>query len=314
MSGVMSNAICVKNIPQELREHGAWVVWRVERQAGRLVKPPYDPRTGHRASCSDPDTWGSVEEALAAHRGGGYDGIGFQLTAPFVGVDLDGCRDPETGFIDDGALAIIKQLNSYTEVSPSGCGLHIFVKGTLPPVGRRTNGVEMYDGSHYLTVTGEHVAGTPLVVEGRNQALTTLHTQAFGNRRRAAEPRQVEPLGPTRPHASLSVSDEDLIAKMQASGNGDRFERLWRGEWEDVTEYPSQSEADFDLCRTFLAFWTGNDPERMDRLFRLSGLYRPKWDERHGARTYGEITIANAIRTQQFTWTSPQGSEGERHE
>jgi putative DNA primase/helicase len=63
-----------------------------------------------------------------------------------------------------------------------------------------------------------------------------------------------------------------------------------------------------------LAFWTGKDAERMDQLFRLSGLYRPKWDERHGARTYGEVTIANAIRTQQFTWTPPPGSEGERHE
>ena len=94
------------------------------------------------------------------------------------------------------------------------------------------------------------------------------------------------------------MSDEELIGRIKASSNGDRFERLWSGEWQG--DHRSQSEADFDLCRTFLAFWTGRNAERMDRLFRQSGLYRPKWHERHGARTYGEITIAKAIGTQSF--------------
>ena len=75
-------------------------------------------------------------------------------------------------------------------------------------------------------------------------------------------------------------------------------ERLWRGDWQ--ADHESQSHADYDLCRTFLAFWTGNDAERMDRLFRQSGLYRPKWDERRGNRTYGDTTIENAIRNQTF--------------
>ena len=310
MTVVSTDAICVENIPPELLDQPCWVVWRQEGPK----KVPHDPRTDRRASCSDSSTWGTLEEAIAAYQGGGYDGIGFQLAPPFVGVDLDGCRDRETGFIDDGAQAIIDRLNSYTEVSPSGRGIHIFVTGELPPGRRRTKGVEVYDRDRYVTVTGWHVMGTPLTAEPRSTELEALHVRLFGSHQSTVSLPPAKAVWPTTPHASASVPAEELIGRIKASSNGDRFERLWRGEWEDVTEYPSQSEADFDLCRTFLAFWTGKDAERMDQLFRLSGLYRPKWDERHGARTYGEVTIANAIRTQQFTWTPPPGSEGERHE
>ena len=137
MSIVVANTIRVETVPHALRERPSWVVWRLERQDERSVKPPYNPRTGQKASCSARATWGTFDEALGALEEG-FDGIGFQLTPPFVGVDLDGCRDPETGFIDGGAMAIIEQLDSYTEVSPSGRGVHILVSGELPPGRRRT--------------------------------------------------------------------------------------------------------------------------------------------------------------------------------
>ena len=91
------DAINLDGIPPDLRDRPSWVTWHFERQGGRTVKPPFNPRTGLKATCGDPATWGSFAEALAAYRGGGYGGIGFQLTAPFVGVDLDGCRDPGVG-------------------------------------------------------------------------------------------------------------------------------------------------------------------------------------------------------------------------
>ena len=307
MTVVATDAIRVENIPAELRARQAWVAYRKEGPK----KVPYNSRTGRRASCSDRATWGSYEEAIAAYQGGGYDGIGFQLTAPqFVGVDLDGCRDPETGFIDDGAQAIIEQLDSYTEVSLSGRGIHIFVTGALPPGRRRTQGAELYDRDRYLTVTGQHVAHTPLTVESRSAELAALHARLFGSLQPPVSPPAVESAGSTEPHASASLSDEDLLARMTSANNGQRFERLWRGEWHP--DYPSQSEADLALCAT-LAFWTGRDAERIDSLFRQSGLHRPKWDEVHGGATYGEVTIARAIQSAYDIWrpavTSVTGEE-----
>ena len=288
----------IENIPQVLRDRRAWVTWRAEGQGGRMVKPPYDPRTGRMASCSDPATWTSFEKALTAVEDGTYEGIGFQLGPPFVGIDLDACRDPETGVIDAVAIAIIDDLNSYTEVSPSGTGAHILAIGLLPPGRRRTKGVELYDRDRYFTITGQHVAGTPLTIEPRNPQLKALHGRLFGPA--AVESRAVRPQASQKPHASAPLTDEALLAKMRAANNGRWFERMWEGDWHG--DYPSQSEADLAMCAN-LAFWTGKDPERMDSLFRQSKLFRPKWDEHRGPRTYGETTIATARNATYGVWT-----------
>ncbi len=301
-------AIDVVDIPQDLKDRRFWVTWRAERQGDRTVKPPYNPRTGRMASCGNPATWGSFEEALAAYRSGDFEGIGFQLGPPFVGIDLDHCRDPETGVINPEARRVIGDLNSYTEVSPSGEGVHILVKGELPPGRRRTKPVELYDRDRYFTVTGRHVAGTPLTIEARRPQLTALHERLFGGQASRPVPRVFAPTpakptaSPLREHASVSMTDEELLGKMRTANNGGWFERLWEGDWHD--EYPSQSEADLAFCAN-LAFWTGKDPERMDSLFRQSGLFRSKWDTPCGSRTYGERTIAVAIRGVGATWDPP---------
>ena len=162
----------------------------------------------------------------------------------------------------------------------------------------------------YFTITGRHVAGTPLTIETRNPQLRVLHKRLFGAKepRVAVEPKAGQPQASQKPHASAALTDEELLAKMKAAGNGSRFGRLWGGDWHD--HYPSQSEADLALCAN-LAFWTGKDPERMDSLFRQSGLFRPKWDERRGSRTYGETTIATAVRRVPRTWDPPLARTGE---
>lgn len=290
--------ISIENIPQELRDRRSWVTWRSEDQGGRTVKPPFNPRTSRKAKSNDPTTWGSFDEATTAYEGGGYDGIGFQLTPPFVGVDLDKCRDPATGVIDDWAQAIIEQLNSYTEVSPSGTGIHILVRGDLPPGGRRTKGVELYDRDRYFTVTGKHVEGTRLTVEPRKDELHALHGRLFVGKQLSKSPVLVEATISRRLHASTSMSDKQLLARIGDS-NDDLFERLWNGKWS--SEYPSQSEADLALCAK-LAFWTGKDADRMDRLFRQSGLYRPKWER----QDYRERTLGTAVRKTYAVWSPPQ--------
>lgn len=123
----------------------------------------------------------------------------------------------------------------------------------------------------------------------------------------AAPPKPTKPATKSEPHllqltdkrAPKGLTKEALLRIARRGKDGDRFARLWNG---DTSDYPSQSEADLALCNK-LCFYTGNyttgaDPVRMDELFRKSGLYRSeKWDEIHGAQTYGELTIGKAIDT-----------------
>jgi primase-polymerase (primpol)-like protein len=161
-----------KYIPLELRDRPQWVCWAWNRRIdektdkGRWTKVPINPLTGKQASVTDPTTWGSFKDAYKRHRAGKTDGVGFVFTEadPFCGVDLDGCRDPETGQIDSWAQELIDDLDSYTEVSPTGTGLKIFVKATKPGAKCKaafgTGEVEIHDHARYFTVTGHSFDAT----------------------------------------------------------------------------------------------------------------------------------------------------------
>src|SRR5690606_11232140 len=125
-----SVSLSASALPQELVSFPQWVGWRLEDRDGRKTKVPINPHTGGRASVNNPTTWGTLEKALQACARLGLDGIGFVFVEhdPFVGIDLDGFRNPQTGELDDTARMIIKFVNSYTEVSPSGTGIHIITK------------------------------------------------------------------------------------------------------------------------------------------------------------------------------------------
>lgn len=106
-------------------------------------------------------TWSVFDKVLEAYRGdAGYDGIGFVLCSgdPLTGIDLDGCRDPEMGEVAQWAAEIVCCFDSYTELSPSGKGVHILVKGKAPASLKRP-GLEMYSTERYLTMTGHVVSG-----------------------------------------------------------------------------------------------------------------------------------------------------------
>jgi hypothetical protein len=275
------------SIPVELKNLNRWVNWRIFQKDGKPTKVPINPKTGEAASCSDPNTWGTYGQAVKRFKKGGVNGIGFQLGAGNVGIDLDKCRNAESGVIDSWALEILRKLNSYSEVSPSGEGVHTIAWGTLPPKGRRRGAIELYSDGRFFTVTGDHLDGTPQTIKERSRALKTLHRQVFG------KPSAKEKSGAQRGSCAHPESDAELIERAHRAANGAKFDQLWSGNW---TGYDSQSEADLALC-VILAFWTGRDTVRIDALFRRSGLFRNKWDERHGAdgRTYGQITIDKAI-------------------
>lgn len=271
-------------IPRELKAEPQWVCWRTTDRDGEATKVPIEPTTGDYASVTAADTWtdfGTAHEYYAQTDFVAGLGFVFDADGPYAGVDLDDCRDPATGAIDDWAADIVHQLDSYTEYSPSGTGLHVIVEGTVPPGGNRRANVEMYDHYRYFTVTGNRVPDAPSTVEQRADELRAIHHDYIAPTESKAE---VEP--PTQP---LSVSDDELLAKAMAAANGDKFEALWNGQ---TAGYESPSEADQALC-TLLAFWTGGDPQRIERLFGQSGLVRDKWRERPD---YRERTIRNAIR------------------
>ncbi len=124
------------NIPQDLKQVAQWIGWKwvpKDKKDG-YTKPPFDLSGRHKVSKTDPQNHHEFEQALAAYDAGRLDGIGFCFMDddPFAGIDLDDCRDPETGEIMEDAMAIINIADSYTEVSPSGRGVKIFLKGHHP--------------------------------------------------------------------------------------------------------------------------------------------------------------------------------------
>jgi putative DNA primase/helicase len=148
-----------ENIPGELKHRRQFVNWKAsEKPAGRLDKIPHTPSSGRRASTTDLMTWGTFEEALEGLRR--FHGVGFVFCSadPYVGVDLDGCVNPETDEVAPWAIQIIKALDSYTELSPSGTGVHIIAKGRIPRSGRR-GPVEMYSQDRFFAITGRVLGG-----------------------------------------------------------------------------------------------------------------------------------------------------------
>src|SRR5215471_8012099 len=196
------------NIPEELRALPNWVVWRLEKRANksgivRQTKVPYNARTNKLAKSNNPSTWSVFTAALDSLKHG-YHGLGFCLSPPYVGIDLDNCRQEESQ--EPWAAEIIHELDSYSELSPSSRGIHVFVKGELPDgprqkdFGGEHHGVGLYDAARgrYLTMTGVRIGGNGTIAE-RTPELKRIHARLF-------PPKQKSQHGP-------SGADDDLIQR-----------------------------------------------------------------------------------------------------
>ena len=158
--GGPTKEVISEGIPDELKARPQWVCWRFALDSKkRWTKHPYNPRTGKMASHSELMTWSGFETVHEAYETGRYDGVGFIFCSgdPYTGVDLDGCRDPETGEVEVWAVEIVHYLDSYTELSPSGKGLHVIVKGKAPKA-LKLPYIEMYSIERFFTMSG-HAAG-----------------------------------------------------------------------------------------------------------------------------------------------------------
>jgi putative DNA primase/helicase len=143
-----------ESISEELRVRPQWVVWKAV--GDKPDKVPYSARTGRKASSTDLLTWSTFQEALEAYENGDHAGLGFVFSSadPYTGIDLDDCVDAD-GEIELWALEIVRYFDSYTELSASGSGLHIIVRGDVP--NRRKGEVEVYSSKRFFTVTGHVV-------------------------------------------------------------------------------------------------------------------------------------------------------------
>jgi phage/plasmid primase, P4 family, C-terminal domain len=290
------------NIPHELKKLDRWVNWRFEVRNGKLTKVPINPVTGGRAMSNNPATWGTFEDAvLHAYDidsiGNENRGIGFMFSGDgFLGVDVDHCRNPETGELTDEARDIINIVDSYTEFSQSGDGIHIICYGKLPEGGRRRKGnVETYEVGRYFIMTGNALDDGHRDIEERTQELTVLHDKYLSTNKN-----NKKTTSPIMHNIEQNLSEDELIDKAINAKNGYLFKSLMDGSWS--TNYNSQSEADLAICN-ILAFWTCKNEQMMDSIIRRSSIYRDKWDERRGALTYGQITIRRAINDTNEVYT-----------
>ena len=279
-------------IPEELKKDDKFVGWKRESRGSKESKPPVNPHNGRNADVSDPSTWSDLATAESAVEKFDLVGLGRVLTADdsYCVIDIDGCRDPQTREIDHRAQRIVARLDSYTEISPSGTGVHVYTHAHLSGRGRRGKydglDVEVYDRARYITMTGVHLSSTPKTVEDRQQQVEELVDQMS----KAKGQLKASSLNKARQVGS----DQEVLDRARSAVNGSKFEALYEGEWKKLG-YASQSEADLALCE-MLMFHTQGDADHIDRLFRDSALYRSKWDKTHSSdgRTYGQMTIEKA--------------------
>ena len=270
-----------ENIPLEMRPFRQWVNWRYEERDGKQTKVPYNPLTGRRASHSDPGTWASFDNAVAAMQTGWYSGIGFVLSEadPFGFIDMDDPwklePDGTPQHANPDAISA-KQMEvfemfpgTYAERSPSGRGLHIICCGAVPS-GRKRSAIEIYTQQRFMTMTGDVFVNAPIRnCDAELNALWAAMAPPKSAFNEAAFGEQLE-------------SDAEVIGKALAAQNGEKFRKLYSGEWQEF--YESQSQADMALF-DIIAFYSQNK-DQIIRIFHSSALSERRKAHREGYINY----------------------------
>lgn len=218
-----------EGIPEELRVIPAWVCWILEWRKGIWAKVPVSCRTGRAAQIDDPASRTTFQDAYDTFQRDKYDGIGLCRTGDLVFIDVDGCRDPDTGAIADWpwVAGILNSVagRAYVEVSLSGTGIHGVARGGLPNGRRQWNdrtrnhvGFALYDRTRYFAFTG-HVLPETGPIQDLSHELVDLHRRLFNVGRSIKPPAQQRRTGDRTASAAKSTSAE--------------FTGLWRGNWAD---------------------------------------------------------------------------------
>ena len=265
-----------EGIPQELQHHDRWVLWQSQPRGNGLAKVPVWPNKQF-ASVNNPERWSSFDDVWSAYQSGRFSGLGFCLAGDgLVLVDYDSAGDR----LEPSDLGDF-EVRGWTERSPSGNGLHTVVIARKPvmecrfkPRNSKIKEVEVYDRDRYFTVTGHTVGDCSELWD--NQVDIDRLCRNFPQKHQA---RYVA--------TESTILDEQIWEKMMSSSQAGKILGLWSGE--GVTDH---SAADLALMN-HLAYWTGNDPVAMERLFGMSALgQREKWRDRSD---YRRRTIERAL-------------------
>lgn len=286
---------------EELRALRRWLCWdwQYDSRSQRWKKPPKKP-DGSSMDHTDPANWCSYDEVAE------YEKIGVVPPEGMTVIDLDGCLEPETGALSEMALRLLDTLPpAYTEVSPSGRGIKVWVQATLPRLSNnnRKAGVEMYCGNceakQYVTYTGLRLPGSPREIPEAQEAADALYAEFFpvtSDPEVRVSETSAETTG-TVSHAD-DLSDSELLERARKAANAGKFRELY--DQGGTSGYGSPSEADLALAQ-MLVFWCGaNRESQVEDLFEGSALgARRKWRERPNYRVQ---TIRRAYATQKSYW------------
>lgn len=280
-----------QDIPYELQKLNQWVLWSYEGRDGKFTKVPKQV-DNKNASTIYRRTWSSFSAVRHVMEEYGFEGIGFVFSEEddFIGIDLDKCVD-EKGEISEFAKKVIDQLDSYTEFSPSGRGVHIIIKGSLPASfakGKRNDalGIEIYSQKRFFTFTGNRENENEILE--RTDEINELIEEIFD-----FDEIQNEHDFEIDVDAEYDANSTSAIwERMFKSKRGEEIRKMFDGE---LIINNDHSSTDLSMCN-HLAFWCDKNYSLMDHMFRQTGLMRDKWDEHRGELTYGEMTIKDAIR------------------
>ena len=278
--------------PDALVQTPHWVGYALETGKGKV---PKNPHTGKNASTTDPTTWADFATARAFALRTGY-GLGFMLAPPFVGIDMDDCLNVATGALSTLGASVLGELDTYAEVSISGTGVKAIAYGEKPGPRCRRNGLELeiYSSKRLFALTGQRLSDAPLQINDCQDAVNHIYVTAFG----LAAP------DPTPSAPAFVTDDDDRTVIDWLSTYNRKFPALWAG---DTSAYNGDDSATDQALCNMLAFRTG-DENRVDSLFRLSGLYRPKWER----GDYRHRTITKAMQQRRFFTPAPTLSSVDR--
>ena len=280
-------------IPAELKALKQWCNWKLEQDdKGKPTKKPYNP-AGYLASSTDPNTWSTFEEVKAAYEdeSRNFAGIGFFFNNDFTGVDFDHCI-PEGLNLADGlkisgelTLECLRKLNTYTEISQSGTGLHSIIKPPMPDNCRHKKGnYEMYSRGRFFVMTGNVPPRGPIAIREDQEALDFVYSAIFGKKQGPETPGSRAAPGAD---ADSEEPDSEVVARICRSQQVEKFMKLFQG---DTSDYPSASEADGALA-AILGFYTNKNFTQTLRIISRSKL----WDEKWEREDYQQSTIEGAF-------------------
>jgi len=256
-------------VPTEMRAWHQWVCWRYgAAPSGKPTKIPIQSANGREAKVNDPGTWGSYAAAVAAVAAElwGSAGIGFVFGPddPYAGIDLDDTKGDAD--LLDWHGRVFNAVQSYAERSPSGLGLHIIVRGTVPD-GLRSDAfaVEIYSSGRFFTMTGDVYRDVPIAA--CQEVLTVL----YGKLRAVVGKRRDHAAGTALLNAAVATQDDDTLwAAAMASPNGPKLDRLARGDASDMPAGQDQSGSGIDLALCNVIQHFTKDPDQIERLWRAT--------------------------------------------